>query len=48
MVMAPGLSNMDPAKVQTIGSVKYVPDIQRVGKSFAETHVKMEHLRGFV
>jgi patatin-like phospholipase/acyl hydrolase len=46
-LQALGLSDVDPAKVQTMDSVKYVPDIQRVGKAFAETHVKTEHLRGF-
>jgi patatin-like phospholipase/acyl hydrolase len=43
-----GLEKIDPAKVQVMDSVKYIADIQRVGTTYAQAHVKPDHLRGFV
>jgi patatin-like phospholipase/acyl hydrolase len=43
-----GLQDVDPAKVQTLDSVNYIGDIQRVGIEYAKTHLKSEHFKGFV
>jgi hypothetical protein len=43
-----GLTDTDPAKVQVLDSLDHVPDIRRVGITFAAQHVKIEHFRGFV
>ncbi len=43
-----GLSDIDPANVQTLDSVQYIPQIQRVGQAYAAQHVLPTHFRGFV
>ena len=42
-----GLSDIDAQAMQEMDSVKHMPDIQRVGKTFAERHVLIDQLRGF-
>ena len=42
-----GLPDIDAQAMQEMDSVKHTPDIQRVGKAFAERHVSIDHLRGF-
>jgi hypothetical protein len=42
-----GLHDMDPAHVQTLDSVAYIPEIQRVGQAYAAQRVKAEHFAGF-
>ena len=41
------LPDIDAQAMQEMDSVKHMPDIQRVGKAFAERHVSIDHLRGF-
>jgi patatin-like phospholipase/acyl hydrolase len=43
-----GLADVDPAHVQVMDSVDYIPEIQRVGKAYADRHCDIHHLRGFV
>ncbi len=42
-----GLPDIDAQAMQEMDSVKHMADIQRVGKSFAQRHVSIDHLRGF-
>ena len=42
-----GLPDIDAQAMQEMDSVKHMPDIQRVGKAFAERHVSIDQLRGF-
>ncbi len=42
-----GLADIKAAKVQVLDSVKSIPDIQRVGRTYAARWVKIDHLRGF-
>ncbi|MDS4015920.1 MAG: patatin-like phospholipase family protein [Candidatus Accumulibacter sp.] len=42
-----GLAEIKAENVQVLDSVKYIPDIQRVGRTYAEHCVRIEHLRGF-
>ncbi len=42
-----GLSDINPANVQTLDSVDYIDDIQRVGSAYAEKYVKLEQLAPF-
>ncbi|WP_301102752.1 patatin-like phospholipase family protein [Propionivibrio sp.] len=43
-----GLQDIDPARVQLMDSVKFIPEIQRVGKAYADSHLATEHFRGFI
>lgn len=43
-----GLQDIDPARVQLMDSVKFIPDIQRVGKTYATAHFTIDHFRGFI
>jgi len=43
-----GLTEIDAAQVQVMDSVKYIPEIQRVGKAYADKHCDVAHLKGFV
>ncbi len=43
-----GLSDIDPAHVQILDSVKYIAEMQRVGAAYAAAHCGINHLRGFV
>jgi hypothetical protein len=43
-----GLTDIAPAKVQVLDSVDHIPDIRRVGITFAAQHVNIEHFKGFV
>lgn len=43
-----GLSDIDPAHVQLMDSVKYIAEMQRVGAAYAASHLRIDHLRGFV
>ncbi|MBC7779267.1 MAG: patatin-like phospholipase family protein [Proteobacteria bacterium] len=43
-----GLSSIQAANVQVMDSVEFIPDIQAVGKAYAEHHVTLEHVRPFV
>jgi patatin-like phospholipase/acyl hydrolase len=42
-----GLRDVDPAHVQTLDSVAYIPEIQRVGHAYAAQHVRAEHFVRF-
>jgi hypothetical protein len=42
-----GLADIDAQAMQEMDSVQHMPDIQRVGKNFAQAHVSLDHLRGF-
>jgi patatin-like phospholipase/acyl hydrolase len=43
-----GLKDVKAEDVQVMDSVKYIPDIQRVGQAFASAHVGLRHLANFV
>jgi hypothetical protein len=43
-----GLSGVKAENVQLMDSVKYIPEIQQVGKAYAATHVRPEQLAGFI
>jgi hypothetical protein len=43
-----GLKDVDAAKVQVMDSVDHIDEIQKVGKSYADKHVDIEHFKGFV
>ncbi len=43
-----GLPEIDPASVQTLDSIKFIPEIQHVGNAYATTHFDLDHFRGFV
>lgn len=43
-----GLSDVKAENVQVMDSVKYIPDIQRVGQAYAAAHVESRHLANFV
>ncbi len=42
-----GLASIDAQALQEMDSVKNMPDIQRVGRTFARRHVSLDHLHGF-
>jgi patatin-like phospholipase/acyl hydrolase len=43
-----GLNDVKAEDVQVMDSVKYIPDIQRVGRAYAAAHVESRHLANFV
>jgi patatin-like phospholipase/acyl hydrolase len=43
-----GLDDVDATKVQVMDSVDYIDEIQKVGKSYADKHVDINHFKGFV
>jgi patatin-like phospholipase/acyl hydrolase len=43
-----GLNDVKAENVQVMDSVKYIPDIQRVGQAYAAAHVESRHLANFV
>lgn len=43
-----GLPGVKAENVQLMDSVKFIPDIQRVGQAYAAKHLRPEHLAGFV
>jgi len=43
-----GLADIKAEQVQVMDSVKYMPEIQRVGAAYAARNVSLDHLRGFV
>jgi len=44
-----GLGDIDAAKVQVMDSVKFIPEMQRVGQTYAAAHCDIdEHFKGFV
>lgn len=43
-----GLPGVKAENVQLMDSVKYIPDIQSVGQTYATRHVRPEHLAGFI
>lgn len=43
-----GLPQIDPASVQAMDSVKFIPQMQRVGQAYASAHLSLDHLRGFL
>lgn len=43
-----GLSDINPSKVQMMDSVEHIPDIQRVGITYAGRHVRPAHFDGFI
>jgi len=42
-----GLADIKAKQVQVMDSVKHMPEIQRVGTTYAARHVSLGHLRGF-
>jgi hypothetical protein len=42
-----GLADVKAENVQVMDSVKYIPDIQRVGRAFADKHLDLVHLTNF-
>ena len=42
-----GLGSIDARKVQVMDSVRNIGEIQKVGQTYAERHVLIDHLRGF-
>jgi len=42
-----GLADIKAEQVQVMDSVKHMPQIQRVGTTYAAKHVSLDHLRGF-
>ena len=42
-----GLADIKAKEVQVMDSVKHMPQIQRVGTTYAAKHVSLDHLRGF-
>ena len=42
-----GLGGIDARKVQVMDSVRNIAEIQKVGQTYAERHVLIDHLRGF-
>jgi patatin-like phospholipase/acyl hydrolase len=42
-----GLADIKAEQVQVMDSVKHMPEIQRVGTTYAAKHVSLDHLRGF-
>lgn len=42
-----GLADIEARQVQVMDSVKHLPQIQRVGATYAAKHVSLDHLRGF-
>lgn len=42
-----GLADIEAASVQVMDSVDHIDAIQRVGRAYAERHVRADHLRGF-
>jgi len=44
-----GLGDIDAAKVQVMDSVKFIPEMQRVGQAYAAAHFEIDsHFKGFV
>ena len=43
-----GLGGIKAADVQVLDSIAHIPDIQKVGQTYAAKHVSLQHLRGFV
>jgi hypothetical protein len=42
-----GLNDIEPANVQQLDSVDFVPELQRVGRAVAQQKVKVAHFAGF-
>jgi hypothetical protein len=43
-----GLTDIDPSKVHLMDSVDHIPDIRRVGITYAAKHVQPAHFDGFI
>ena len=44
-----GLGDIDAAKVQLMDSVKFIPEMQRVGQAYAAAHFDIDtHFKGFI
>lgn len=43
-----GLTKVSEEHVQLMDSVKFIPEIQRVGKAYAAAHFDINHFRGFI
>lgn len=43
-----GLNDIVASTVQVLDSVEYIPAIQRLGKTYATEHFKLQHLEGFL
>ena len=43
-----GLPDIDPVSVQTMDSVKFIPEMQHVGNAYATAHFDLDHFRGFI
>lgn len=43
-----GLDHIDPAQVQALDAVERIPDLQAIGRAYAQRSVQLAHLRGFV
>jgi hypothetical protein len=42
-----GLGDIEPSTIQQIDSVRYVKDLQRVGRAYAGKYVRLDHLASF-
>ena len=43
-----GLSDIDPQNVHKLDSVKYIADLQRIGKAVAAKKLNLDHYRSFL
>jgi patatin-like phospholipase/acyl hydrolase len=43
-----GLNDIDATKVQVMDSVDHISDIQKVGNSYANRHIDINHFNGFI
>jgi hypothetical protein len=47
-INALGLNDITAGTVQVLDSVEHIPDIQRLGKTYADEHFKLQHFEGFL
>ncbi|MDD5579790.1 MAG: patatin-like phospholipase family protein [Methylobacter sp.] len=47
-INALGLNDIAAGTVQVLDSVEHIPDIQRLGRTYAEEHFKLPHFEGFL
>lgn len=43
-----GLAEIEPANVQSLDSIDFIDDLQRVGQAIAAAHVRADHFAGFL
>ena len=47
-INALGLNDIAAGTVQVLDSVEHIPAIQRLGKTYAGEHFKLQHFEGFL